>query len=107
MGQGFYIDLWTSQRKTIREKLERVGASRASIQLNKDDFEDAGKRLKSGYGFNLEFKNGKVINNIGGSAVARDLAAVLTNDSTIKKILATGSFKINMGKDFCLYIQKI
>ena len=107
MGQGFYIDLWVSQRKAIKEKLERVGASREFIQLNKNDFEDAGKRLKSGYTFNLEFENGKVISNIGSSAVARDLAAVLTNDSTIKKILATGSFKINMGKDFCLYIQKI
>jgi len=100
---GKYTDLWTKQRIAIKEKLG-IATTKQSIQLDSEDFDRVGKR--SSYSFNLEFVNGIVGNNIDGSAVARDLAKVLENSKEIKEILKTGHFKINMDRQFCLWIEE-
>lgn len=100
---GKYIDLWTRQRASIKDKLKNT-MIKQSIQLNSEEFRNVGKR--SNYSFNLEFENGIVSNNIGGSAVARDLANVLETSTEINEILKTGNFKINMDRRFCLWIQR-
>ncbi len=100
---GKYTDLWSKQRTSIQDKLKNA-KTKQSIQLNSEDFNEVGNR--SNYSFNLEFLNGIVSNNIGGSAVARDLAQVLANSKEIKEILKTGHFKINMDRQFCLWIGR-
>ena len=100
---GKYTDLWTKQRIYIKDKLANA-TTKQSIQLNSEDFNKVGNR--SNYSFNLEFVNGIVCNNIGGSAVARDLAQVLENSNEIKEILKTGHYKINMDRQFCLWIER-
>lgn len=102
---GKYIDLWTNHEASIKDKL-RNSEIKQSIQLTSEEFMNVGNRKKSNYSFNLEFINGIVSNNIGGSAVARDLAKVLKNSAEIKGILKTGHFKINMDSGFCLWIVK-
>lgn len=100
---GKYIDLWTKQRTTIKNKLENA-LTKQSIQLNPEEFKKVGNRAS--YSFNLEFNNGVVANNVDGTAVARDLAKVLENSTDIKEILKEGHFKINMDRRYCLWIQK-
>jgi plasmid maintenance system killer protein len=100
---GKYTDLWTKQIKFIKDKLNDA-TTKQSIQLNSEDFNKVGNR--SNYSFNLEFVNGIVRNNIGGSAVARDLAQVLENINEIKEILKTGHYKINIDRQFCLCIER-
>lgn len=100
---GKYSDLWAKQRSSIHDKLSNATTTQ-SIQLNSEDFNKVGNR--NNYSFNLEFLNGTVSNNIGGSAVARDLAQVLENSKEIKEILKTGHFKINMDKQFCLWMVR-
>lgn len=99
-----YVNLWTSQRTIIIDKL-KVSSSKQSVILNPADFSKVGNR--GIYSFNLEFKNGIVCNNIGGSAVARDLAKVLNNSIEAKKILNSGHFKIRMDKGFTLWLEKL
>ena len=99
-----YIDLWIAKRKEIKNRL-KTASGKKLIQLNSDDFRKVGNRKK--YSFNLEFRDGIVSNNIGGSAVARDLAAVLINSLEIKNILKSGHFKIRMDKEFILWIEKL
>lgn len=103
MRAGRYLDLWDAKKKMIMDKLLDPDA-RPFIQLNPVDFDSAGSRKK--YSFNLQYENGHVINNLGGYAVARDLDRILSNDDTIKDLLKTGRFKINLDKDFCLWVQK-
>ena len=98
---GKYIDLWQDQKFKIKEILGN--GDKGSIQMNSEGFENVGKRKN--YSFNLEFNNGVVLNNIGGSAVARDLARVLENNFEIKEILSSGHYKFSMGKDFILHIK--
>lgn len=100
---GKYNDLWTKQRISIKDKLNNA-TTKQSIQLNSEDFNKVGNR--NNYSFDLEILNGIVSNNIGGSAVARDLAQVLESSNEIIEILKTGHFKINMDKQFCLKIER-
>jgi hypothetical protein len=100
---GKYSSLWTSYRSQIEEKL-KVASDKQMIQLHADDFKKVGNR--NNYSFNLEYQNGVVSNNIGGTAVARDLANVLDSSKTIMEILKEGHFKINMDKQYCLWIEK-
>ena len=100
---GKYIDLWTKQRSSIKDKLKNA-ATKQSIQLNPEEFKKVGNRAS--YSFNLEFENGIVVNNIDGTAVARDLAKVLENSTDIKELLKEGHYKINMDRKYCLWIQK-
>lgn len=101
---GKYIDLWTNQRQSIKNKLENI-STKQLIQLNQEDFEKVGNRAS--YSFNLEYHNGVVVNNIDGTAVARDLVSVLEASNEIKNILKVGRYKINMDTHFCLWIQKL
>lgn len=100
---GKYIDLWSKQRSPIKDKLENA-STKQSIQLNPEEFKKVGNRAS--YSFNLEFENGIVVNNVDGTAVARDLAKVLENSNDIKEILKEGHYKINMDRRYCLWIQK-
>jgi len=102
--EGKYTDLWSRKREAIKQKLI-ASSQKQSIQLNSEEFENVGNR--NNYSFNLEFTNGTVSNNIGGSAVARDLAKILESSAEIMAILKFGYFKIKMDKGFCLWIERI
>ena len=102
--QGKYSNIWRNQLLTISEILGSSESS-GSIALNAKDFALVGNRKS--YSFNLEFDDGIVSNNISGSAVARDLAAVLSTSSSVKSILKTGYFKFQMDKNFTLSISKL
>ena len=102
--QGKYSNIWRNQLLTISEILGSSESS-GSIVLNAKDFALVGNRKS--YSLNLEFDDGIVSNNISGSAVARDLAAVLSTSSSVKSILKTGYFKFQMDKNFTLSISKL
>jgi len=102
--QGKYSNIWRNELTTISEVLSS-SASSGSITLNFEDFALVGNRQS--YSFNLEFDDGVVSNNISGSAVARDLAAELSNSSSIKSILKTGYFKFQMDNNFTLWVSLI
>ncbi|MBI9060153.1 MAG: hypothetical protein JEZ01_20465 [Labilibaculum sp.] len=101
---GIYVELWRNQRNQITNCLKDASITK-SLQLKSNDFNSIGNRKS--YSFNLEFKNGIVSNNIGGSAVARDLAYVLEKSADVKAIIKSGHYKINMNSSFQLNIIKL
>ncbi len=101
---NLYISLWTKSLPEIIRRLKNI-SSTEPIQLKSEDFHRVGNRQK--YSFNLEFKDGLVSNNIGGSAVARDLEAVLQNNSVVKELIKSGHYKFKMDKDYLLWITQI
>tara|TARA_B100001105_G_scaffold239529_1_gene217508 strand:+ start:218 stop:742 length:525 start_codon:yes stop_codon:yes gene_type:complete len=102
--QGKYSNIWRNALPTISEILGSSAPS-GSITLNFEDFVLVGNRQS--YSFNLEFCDGNVSNNISGSAVARDLAAVLRSSSKIKSAIQDGVFKFRMDKNFTLWVSRI
>jgi hypothetical protein len=105
MEQRQYLTTWKRYLPVIRLHLKRSLVEEQQFKLNITDFESAGDRGKSGYTFNIQMENGKVINNISGSAVARDLYELLKSDDAIKAMLQDKSVKIRVGKSFTLSIK--
>ena len=105
MEERKYLQTWKKYLPVIRLHLKRSLTEDQSFKLNITDFESAGDRGKSGYTFNITMDNGKVTNNISGSAVARDLYEALRSDDTIKAMLKDKSIKISVGKSFILSIK--
>lgn len=105
MEERQYLTTWKRYLPVIRLHLKKSLTEEQQFKLNIQDFESAGDRGKSGYMFNIQLENGKVINNIGGSPVARDLFEALKSDDAIKAILQDKSVKISVGKSFVLSIK--
>jgi hypothetical protein len=105
MEERKYLTTWRKYIPVIRLHLKKRLSEEQCFKLNITDFESAGDRGKSGYTFNLTMENGKVTNNISGSAVARDLYEALKEDEIIKGILQDKAVKISVGKTFVLSIK--
>lgn len=78
-----------------------------SLLLNKQEFEIYGNRKASGYTFTLKIIDGRVVNNIKGSAVARDLYDILKGSEKAKSMFKEKNYKITLGKDYILKINTI
>lgn len=72
-----YEDIW----KQLVPKITEAVTAGKSLELNlgRTAFDRVGNRKS--YSFRLDLNNGRVANNIGGSAVARDLARVLESNA--------------------------
>jgi hypothetical protein len=105
MEERKYLQTWKKYIPVIRLYLKKSVTEDQQFKLNITDFESAGDRGKSGYTFNLQMENGKMTNNISGSAVARDLFELLKADEVIKAFLQDKSVKISVGKSFMLTIK--
>jgi hypothetical protein len=105
MEERKYLTTWRKYIPVIRLHLKRSLNEDQTFKLNITDFESAGDRGKSGYTFSLAMENGKVTNNISGSAVARDLYEALKTDEAIKELIQDKNIKISVGKTFMLSIK--
>ena len=105
MEERQYLTTWKKYLPVIRLHLKKSLNEDQSFKLNITDFESAGDRGKSGYSFNIAMENGRVPNNISGSAVARDLYEALKGDEAIKAMLQDKQVKISVGKTFILTIK--
>lgn len=97
VSKGKYVGIWNAYLEDIKKAINS-DILWNTIQLDKELFKKAGNR--GNYTFNIKYINGKVSNNISGSAVARDLDRVIT-DSKIPLQKRT----IKMTKEFKLIIQ--
>ena len=104
MRQNLYAEIWQHVSQDLLDLISFTNQY-GSIQLSSETFEAVGNRKE--YSFNLEFINGNVSNNIDGSAVARDLAEVISNSTDWKDFLANKHIKITLDKDFTLHIRTL
>lgn len=91
-----YAPIWEYYLKDVKKGLQKTNSK---LVLDRKALEKVGNRKK--YSFKIEFLNGRVVNNIKGSAVARDLVKTLEEHK-----VKTGNKVIRMGKDFVLSIEK-
>ena len=102
--QGKYTSIWKNTIPAISDLLNNENPN-GCIELNSRDFAAVGNRKN--YSFNIEYDRGSVSNNISGSAVARDLAAVISRSNSAMAVLKNGHFKIRMAKNFTLWISNL
>ncbi|MCX6265806.1 MAG: hypothetical protein NTW16_00400 [Bacteroidetes bacterium] len=97
-----YEDIFKTVLPLIENAITDIAIRKLSIQLSQEDSKKVGNRQS--YSFNLEFSDGIVANDIGGSAVARDLARVLEQNTRIIQKLKGKHMKFNLDKGFTLWI---
>ncbi|MBC7417259.1 MAG: hypothetical protein H7325_03785 [Pedobacter sp.] len=102
-----YYPLWKRYLPVFAIQLKKAITEDQEINFTKSDLHNLGNRNKADYGFSLEIENGKVKNNISGSAVARDLYDVLISDTRVKELLQGNHFKLSLGKAYILKISAI
>ncbi len=104
---NLYYPLWKRYLPVFAIQFKKALTEEQEINFTKSDFHSLGNRNKSDYGFSLELENGKVKNNISGSAVARDLYEILINDPKVKELLQGKHYKLSLGKAYILKITAI
>ena len=104
--QNLYSGIWGSQSVKIRDFLTGDDYEQV-IQLDSSDFKRAGNRTSSGYSFNLILENGRAVNNISGTAVARDLNDYLSDNKLFSDLLKNKKVKINLDSQFRLHLRKL
>jgi|TARA_B100000959_G_C14934095_1_gene604952 hypothetical protein len=102
--KGKYTNIWQNTISAISDMLNSENPN-GCIELNSRDFAKVGNRKN--YSFNIEYDGGSVSNNLSGSAVARDLAAVISRSNSVKAVLKNGHYKIRMDKNFALWVSKL
>lgn len=104
--QHLYEEIWEDALQDILDVIEE-GESTGYVDMSGDEdwFKEVGDRSK--YGFRLDLVNGEPINNIEGSAVARDLNRVLAQSVRFKKLSNGCRIVLRMGADFMLRIAII
>jgi len=98
-----YEDIWKPLIPNIIESV-REGKS-LELNMNNADFKAVGKRKN--YSFRLEIENNTVKNNIDGSAVARDLARILTSNSNFLQALNKRTVLLRLDKNFTFKMEII
>ena len=78
----------------------------ATITMYKFEFQNVGTKKKSNFQFNLELKEGRVINDISGSVAAKELSEMLKLDANVRPLLNTGHFTFSLNGEFAFTIQK-
>lgn len=101
---NIYLPLWRKYKPAIQALMKAALQAPQEYQLSAHEFKAIGERPKSGYAFNLEIENGKVINDISGSAVARDLWAMIKESNTAIRHAETNHYKFNLSTSFLLKI---
>ncbi len=96
-----YEGIWRLVLPTIKESLIK-GIESNSIPLSKAQFDAAGNRQS--YSFNIQYENGRAVNSLKGSAVARDLDRLIMSNLEIKQLMKSKNIKLKMGTDFVFNI---
>ena len=97
-----YNHIWKKYLPFINIQLKRSAHGEQVMNLNRVDFERAGTGRKAGYKFMIQFTEGRVTNVISGSPLAMNLAAVMLEEETTKKILKLGQYEVSLNTKFQL-----
>ena len=98
MGKNQYTDLWEKYRPVITKLIKDGGGS---YPLYKGEFEQRGNR--GSYSFSMTIVDGAVP-ELSGSAVARDLKAVLDGSESFRKYAAGKTIGIHLSPTFSLEV---
>lgn len=79
MNRNKYIDIWKACLPFILKVI--YCGKQDNLDLPAKLFWAVGDRAKTGYDFNLEYKEGKQVLSTSGSAVARDMEKILMASS--------------------------
>jgi len=105
--EGKYSHLWMKYSAVIRVLLKKTDVENQKLQLYKHEFEHSGHKRNTNFTFSFDLINGRALNIVSSTAIARDLWRVLDENSVTKNFLKDRKIKISIGKSFELQMEKI
>ncbi|GAB1446863.1 MAG: hypothetical protein KF860_00015 [Cyclobacteriaceae bacterium] len=105
MSNQGYASLWNKYRPAILQLMLAAEEGPQEYKFFKHEFKAINPKEK-GYTFTLEAHQGKAVNNIKGSAMAKDLLYVLAESPKASELMETHIFEFSMDKQFMLHIIK-
>lgn len=100
-----YASLWNKYRPVILKLMVDAGNDPQHYKLFAHEFKAVGLREKT-YSFILEVSHGKALNNIKGSAIARDLLQVLQQSQKASELMREAVYELSMDKHFGFHVSK-
>ena len=100
-----YASLWNKYRPVILKLIIDAGNDPQHYKLFAHEFKAVGLREKT-YSFVLEASHGKALNNIKGSAIARDLLQVLQQSQKASELMRNAVYELSMDKHFGFHVTK-
>src|SRR5947199_1501877 len=102
-----YTYIWNKYFPVIRILMKRSAYAEQMLDLNRIDFERAGKGRKAVFKFNIEFINGKPASITKDNELAQTLASILMDDEVTKALLLKYNYEFSFNTKFQLYIKNI
>ncbi len=102
-----YSTLWNKYRPVILQLMSAaVENGPQQYKLFAHEFKAVGQKEKSGFSFVLEASNGKALNNIKSSTVAKNLLQVLQQSKRATELMNEAPYELSMDKQFVFHVTR-
>ena len=107
MEDGKFTLLWLKYAAVLHVLLKNTDTENQKLQMFKHEFENTGQKQKANVVFSIDLIQGRAVNVVATTTIARDLWQVLDNRSSSKNMLKERKIRITLGKTFELELEKI
>jgi len=102
-----YSSLWNKYRPVILQLMSAaVENGPQQYKLFAHEFKAIGLKEKTGFSFTLEASNGRALNNIKSSTVAKNLLQVLQQSKRATELMSEAPYELSMDKNFMFRVNR-
>jgi hypothetical protein len=100
-----FFQTWNKYLPVIRILLKRSVSAEQTLDMNKSDFQRASGGKKVKFTFSIVLTKGRLTGIISPPPLAKDLVAILQEDSVANKFLRQNELEFTMNSNFQLQIK--
>src|SRR6266480_4920321 len=100
-----FFQTWNKYLPVIRILLKRSVSAEQTLDMNKSDFQRASGGKKVKFTFSIVLTKGRLTGIINPPPLAKDLVAILQEDSVANKFLRQNELEFTMNSSFQLQIK--
>lgn len=101
-----YSYLWNKYRPAILKLMVDSANGPQQYKFSKHEFQNVTPKKPGGYSFNLCVFQGKAINDIKASSLAKDLLVILQQSRKASELLEASAYEFILDRDFLLHIKR-
>jgi hypothetical protein len=99
-----YSYLWNKYRPAILKLMIDSAEGPQQYKFSSHEFRNVNLKEKGGHSFTLKAFQGRAVNNIRASAVAKDLLYILQQSKKATELLETSTFEFILDKQFVFHV---
>jgi len=107
LDDGRFMVLWQKYAAVIHVLLKNTDSDVQKLQLYKHEFDVLGQKQKANMTFSFNLINGRAVNIVSTTGIARDLWQVLDTKLATRQLLKDRKIKVSVGKSYELLFEKI